>query len=433
MIAKLRCAGSASGIFSAAVVRILICVVALLCFAVARLSAAIPAFAPPDGGWTYLYTGNAVSNSLSAALDGSWNHLNGSDAWSGDGRGVGVGLAGGVSTSNGIVTIEDAVAAGTTGNDNRRIYFTRNISTDPATTNANTFLNDGVTLSFRARLTPATDPLIELTNAPNGFVNVNDGKGMFGIRQAGGGGMIISFSLNQAIEDTAATTSFNFASAGLHMNNLNGDIRSANVDPGEGGTINLLPLDSTVFHEFWITIQDNGASAGTHRVTIYVDGSLTPNIFNVTGGSGTEGPSTNYVAMGLPSTPERGAFDVDFFSYKPGVIVPVAADAPPSIVLQPVSIGVLEGEAASFTVGVTGAPPFSFQWYRNGTLISNATNRVYTIPEALAADNSSQFIVVAGNANGSATSSPPAALTVMPDTTAPAVVSAGSLDGQTIG
>src|SRR4029079_12964741 len=134
-------------------------------------------------------------------------------------------------------------------------------------------------------------------------------KGMFCVRQSVSNGMIISFSLNQAIEDTATNTSFNFGSAGLHMNNLNGDIRSANIDPGEGGTINVLPLDPTVFHEFWITIQDNGASAGTHRVTIYVDGSSTPTVFNVTAGSGTEGPSTNYLALGLPSTPERGAFD----------------------------------------------------------------------------------------------------------------------------
>ena len=276
----------------------------------------VPVYATPDGGWTYIYSGNAISNSLSAALDGTWNHLNGSDAWAGDGRGAGNGLPGGLSMSNRIVTLEDAVSAGTSGNDNRRLYFTHNISADAGVTNANTLLGDGVTLSFRARLTPATDPLIELTNAPNGFVNVNDGKGMFGIRQSGGSGMIISFSLNNAVEDTGPTTSFTFPSAGLHMNNLNGDVRSANVDPGEGGTLNVLPLDPTTFHEFWINIQDNGAAAGTHRVSIYVDGSLSPTVFNLTGGSGTEGPFTNYLAMGLPSTPERGAMDIDFFAYR---------------------------------------------------------------------------------------------------------------------
>src|SRR4051812_30972251 len=237
MIAKLCCAAShfrtQSSFFRFLLKRFGFCGLFLLAGIGTAFSAAtIPAFAPPDGGWIYLFNGNAVSNGLSAALDGSWNHLNGSDAWSGDGRGAGVGLPGGVSTSNGVVTIEDAVSPGASGNDNRRIYFTRNISSDAGVTNANTLLNDGVTLSFRARLTPPTDPLIELTNAPNGFVNVNDGKGMFGIRQAGSGGMLVSFSLNQATEDTALTTSFNFGAAGLHMNNLNGDVRSQFVDPG---------------------------------------------------------------------------------------------------------------------------------------------------------------------------------------------------------
>ena len=98
---------------------------------------------------------------------------------------------------------------------------------EASVTNANTLLNDGVTLSFRARLTPASDPLVEITNAPNGFVNVGAGKGMFGLRQAGSSGMIISFSLNNAVEDTGPSTTFNFGQAGLHMNGLNGDARSA--------------------------------------------------------------------------------------------------------------------------------------------------------------------------------------------------------------
>src|SRR6185295_6840699 len=103
--------------------------------------------------------------------------------------------------------------------------------------------NDGVTLTFRARLTPPSDPLIELTNAPNGFVNNGSGKGMFGIRQASASGLLLGFSLNNPIEDTSPSGSFNFSQAGLHMNTLNGDVRSASVDPG-AGTLNLLPLDS---------------------------------------------------------------------------------------------------------------------------------------------------------------------------------------------
>src|SRR5580765_4894894 len=74
---------------------------ALLLFPVELISAPSgPIYAAPDGGWTYIYTGTGISSSLSAALDGSWNHFNSSDSWSGDGRGAGNGLPGGLSSSN---------------------------------------------------------------------------------------------------------------------------------------------------------------------------------------------------------------------------------------------------------------------------------------------------------------------------------------------
>jgi uncharacterized repeat protein (TIGR01451 family) len=371
-----------------------------------------PAYPTPQGGWTYLFHGGDVANSLTAALDGSWNHENNSDAWSGDGRGVGNELAGGVSTTNGILTIEDVVASGS-GFNNRRYYFTRDLAQEPGVTNASTLLNDGVTLTFRARLTPPTDPLLELTNAPNGLVNISDGKGMFGIRQAGSSGLLISFSLSQATEDTSTSTSFNFAQAGLHMNNLNGDARSAAVDPGEGGSTNLLALDPTAFHEFWITIQDNGADPGTHRVSIYLDGGKTATTFNVTAGSGSDGPAANYLALGLGSSVQRGAVDVDFFGYQAGVVLPSAFNEPVGIVLQPAAQYVVAGQMASYTVGVTGTPPYRFQWYRDGAAIDGATNATYSTAPVTAGDAGALFHVVVANDCNSVTSSPPASLQLL--------------------
>jgi uncharacterized repeat protein (TIGR01451 family) len=374
-----------------------------------------PLFSPPQGGWTYRYAGNAVSNAGPNALDGTWNHDNGSDSWSGDGRGTGVGLPGGVSSSNGVLTVEDAVVSGTSSVDNRRYYFTHNLLQELSAAASDAILDNGVTLNFRARLTPPPpiDPLTELTNAPNGFVNVLDGKGMFGIRQAGGNGLLISFSLGQAIEDTGVAGTFNFGQAGLHLNNLNGDFRSAQVDPGDGGVVNVLPLNPTQFHEFWITISDNGLAPGTHRVSIYVDGSTTPTAFNVTGGSGLDAPYTNYIAMGLPSTGQRGAFDVDFFAYKAGVIVPSGLAEPVRIITQPTNQLVSQGQTASFKVEVTGTPPFAYQWYRDGSLIIDATNATYTTDPATISDNGAQFVVIVTNLYGAATSAPPAVLALL--------------------
>jgi uncharacterized repeat protein (TIGR01451 family) len=385
---------------------------------VVRLSVRLPddsKYAAPNGGWTYLLTGDGTANAGDAALDGTWNHDNGSDSWSGDGRGPGNGLAGGVSTLNGILTIEDAILSGSSSVDNRRIYLTRDLDQDLSGANPDTLLDDGVTLSFRARLTPPppADPLTELTNAPKGYVNVSDGKGMFGLRQAGGGGMIISFTLNRASEERSSTSTFDFGQAGLHMNSLNGDTRWPNVDPGEGGTLNLLPLDPTVFHEFWITIQDNGSAPGTHRVTIYTDGSAAPSVFDVTGGTGSDTPFANYLALGLSSTFQRGAFDLDFFAYKPGVIPPVGFNVPVGIAVQPATQFVAAGEAATYEVGLTGTPPYRIQWYRDGQAVPDATNATYTTAPAALSDDGAAFVVVAGNDFNSVTSSPPALLEVV--------------------
>ena len=374
-----------------------------------------PLYTLSNGGWAYTYKGDEVSISDAAALDGTWNHDNGSDAWSGDGRGAGNGLLGGVGSARGILTIEDAVLSGTTSTDNRRFYFTHDLARDSATTNASKLLDDGVTLHFRARLTPPSplDPLTELTNAPDGWINSSDGKGMVGIRQAGGGGRIISFSLNGAAEDINAVTKFNFGQAGLHMNNLNGNVRSPSVDPGEGGTLNLLPLDPAAFHEFWITIQDNGSAPGTHRVSIYRDGSFQPAEFNVTAGTGLDGLATNYLALGLGATLQRGAFDLDYLEYKAGVLLPIAIDLPAGIAPQPVTQMLAAGQVATFNVGVTGTPPFSYQWYRNGRALADATNASYSTPPVVAADNGVEFTVVVGNILNLVTSSPPAYVRVL--------------------
>ena len=66
------------------------------------------------------------------------------------------------------------------------------------------------------------------------------------------------------------------------------------------------------------------------------------------------------------------------------------------------------GFPASFTFGLSGVPPFFFQWYRtDGTttnVIPGATNQAYTIPFAGVAD-AGGYLVIAGNSANSATSS----------------------------
>ena len=81
----------------------------------------------------------------------------------------------------------------------------------------------------------------------------------------------------------------------------------------------------------------------------------------------------------------------------------VVAGAPPSISSQPQNTSVYAGNPASFSVGVTGDAPFSYQWRRNGANLSSATNSALTVASVQNSDTGSYSIVVT-NAYGSVTS-----------------------------
>src|SRR6185295_4501712 len=88
---------------------------------------------------------------------------------------------------------------------------------------------------------------------------------------------------------------------------------------------------------FWITIQDktdagNGALPGTHTVKVYLDGSTTPTSFQVTMSGNNNGAYAKvdiapFLEFGMSGSDLFGSFDMDFLSYKLGVLTPVAAGA----------------------------------------------------------------------------------------------------------
>lgn len=80
-------------------------------------------------------------------------------------------------------------------------------------------------------------------------------------------------------------------------------------------------------------------------------------------------------------------------------------------ITQPVSVTVVVGQTATFSVTATGTGPFTYQWFENGTPIPGATSNTTTTSATAAGQSGSIFTVVVTNADGSATSSP-ATLTV---------------------
>jgi hypothetical protein len=149
---------------------------------------------------------------------------------------------------------------------------------------------------------------------------------------------------------------------------------------------------------------------------LYVDGILfktgTP-VANITGSS------IDALLGGSPShmTPSYNTANIRYFN---GQIAHVAfwtnalsasdvqqlfgaAAVPPSIVLQPQSATNNAGTTATFSVGVRGSSPFSYQWYKNGSQISGATSSSLVF-NPVNLGNAGNYFVTVANAAGSVTS-----------------------------
>jgi len=306
-------------------------------------------YADPVGGWAYVYTGDLCATQFDAALDGKWHHYDagsgGSDAWDGTAPGQ-MGAAptkpspggAGIFTDAGTTFLRiqdcgdprDAPNGGWADPSNRKVTFAHNVTSE--VTNGTSLVNDGVTLSFRARIptTPPLDPTYpDGGGGPQPWVtrgyNIHDdGYGAFGIKQGRTGLGIVCFSL--AMDDDEGDISAD----GLTMNKRVGTAISANVDSYDGGgTENTLTgFDPTQWHEFWIQIVADTSGGGTHKVTIWMDGDVkNPKAFHVTAGTkheGNYGSWDGYLVMSLGRTNIPGSQDVDFFGYKPGLHAPTS-------------------------------------------------------------------------------------------------------------
>jgi len=309
-------------------------IVIFLVVAMLLPTAAYAAFDPPPGGWAYIYTGDAAvaGTAPTTSLDGTWDHDNDSDQW--DGTIIGAGRPGGAS----IVTVGDLsyLRLQDTGDprdygmgdpgSNRKLYFAH-----PVTEADLLAGGDGVTLSFRARVPDGAEVPIDFLH-PNGGGGIvpypaagdgygvhNEGKGSFGVRDADYG--LISFSLATADDENADLNTWTGNRSGLIMNALAGSAVADEVDAASNhGTPNILPLDVTQWHEFWVMIEVDATATGTHKVSVWVDGDSTPRppdgVFLVTAGIGDDYSGvSDYLAMGMGHTNMSGALDVDFFAY----------------------------------------------------------------------------------------------------------------------
>ena len=284
------------------------------------------AYSDPVGGWTYLYTGEqAIGDDPFASLDETWDHENGSDAWDGLPIGDPDSAPGGVSSiTEGDVIFSrfddtgDPRTEGYEDPSNRKIYLTHDISDEDPT---GSLLLDGVTLTMRTRL--ATTGLLDSIIPPggDGYYILDGGKANFSVRSGGDASAIVSFALATSTGDDLAEN----ASGALLMNNYSevGDSGDVNSNSATNEHREYALSDPTAWNEFWITIQDAG-EPNQFQVDIYANGSTTAETFVVTGGNGSDGSFPSYLGMGVHSTGQHGAMDVDFFGYKPGILLPTS-------------------------------------------------------------------------------------------------------------
>jgi len=80
------------------------------------------------------------------------------------------------------------------------------------------------------------------------------------------------------------------------------------------------------------------------------------------------------------------------------------ASVMPSITVEPKDVTVIAGQKATFDVTASGNGPLSYQWRKNGTDISGATNSTYTTAKTSTSDNGTIISVVVSNTRGSVTS-----------------------------
>ncbi len=243
-------------------------------------------------------------------------------------------------------------------NTNRRVYFGHDM-TQEGSMDELVLTNTGLTVSFRTRI-PNSGPLDDLyletdgddpdtapdvipwfQDSPNGRGAImTNGRGILNFSQNSptnedtqvGFSMVTSTDVSQFCSLSSGALCTGTGSGGLIMNNLNGNVPSNAIDSESGGTLNILEIgdnELNQWNEFWITMENNGALPGNIEVKVYMNGSLTPSVFQVTLAANNNSvyakEDNPFLEFGVSANAEWGSFDLDFLSYQIGVHAPVAA------------------------------------------------------------------------------------------------------------
>jgi hypothetical protein len=239
---------------------------------------------------------------------------------------------------------------------------------------------------------------------------------------------------------------FNATNAvGLNTNVLTlSDVTETNVGSynviitNESGSVTSTPALLAVTYPPVITNQPVGLAvmvSNNATFTVGVSGDAPLNYqwyFNVTNAVGL---NTNVLVLSNVTETNAGSYSVVVTNASgsatsaPAVL---AVAYPPVITNQPVSIGVIVSNTASFTVGVSGDSTLNYQWYFNATNAVGLDTNVLVLNN-VTATNTGSYSVIITNASGSVTSTPAGLTVYVPPTITQQPQSVTNLAGTTTG
>ena len=120
------------------------------------------------------------------------------------------------------------------------------------------------------------------------------------------------------------------------------------------------------------------------------------------GGSLITGATNNNYIIGSTSSSDAGVYYVKV-SNTCGTVnsqnATLTVNDPVSITAQSSSQSVCEGTSSSLSITASGASPISYQWYKDGTSISGATNNILNLTSVDTSDDASYYIIASNSCN----------------------------------
>ena len=302
--------------------------------------------------------------------------------------------------ANGIITtVAGNGGAGYAGDGgaatSAELYYPNGVAVDGA---GNLYIAD--TYNFRIRKVN-----------PNGIITTVAGNGGFGY--AGDGGAATNASLNWpngvALDAFGNLYIADSGDSRIRMVNTNGIIntvvgKNASGYAGDGGAATNAELDYPTgvvldaAGNLYIADRNNDR---IRKVWLYASN-----------------PTLTLAQVGAANAGNYSVVIANACGSVTSVVATLTVDLPPTITTQPARQFAVAGSSPSFSVAVTGTPPFNYSWYFNRTnLLQSGTNDTLTLP-GISVNNFGNYTVVITNNYGAMTSQPAALTPAFPPTVA---------------